>query len=134
MENWKRALLLNSARLLRRTWFFKADFLVKRQTRFPEVPPQNAHELILVEDSGVRKWACFQCPGGCGKAISLSLNPHQRPRWGITIDFWQRPSLSPSVHQKNSCGCHFWVKRGQVQWCKDGRSERRINPAETGAS
>jgi len=124
MRDWIIAFPQRLARILRRTWFFKADFLVSRQTRFPSDPLQNRHTLILVDDSGTLKWACLGCPGGCGQIISLSLNPNQRPRWQISVDVWGRPTLSPSVHQKNACGCHFWLKQGEVKWCKDGRPVR----------
>lgn len=81
----------------------------------------EADKLTLVQSGNVKKWACFKCPGGCGEVINLSLNPKQRPRWQISEDFWLRPTIHPSVHQKNKCGCHFWIKSGKVHWCKDGR-------------
>lgn len=113
---------------LRRVGILRANLLVERRSSFPNQPLSDPTRLILVEDRGLRKWACFGCPGGCGEEINLSLNPDRRPRWSILTDFWLRPTISPSVHQRNACGCHFWVKRGRIEWCKGGR------PAATSAS
>ncbi|WP_353315381.1 MULTISPECIES: DUF6527 family protein [unclassified Shimia] len=82
-------------------------------------------ELTLVENGDIKKWACLRCPGGCGEVIILSLNPNQRPRWRVSEDFWLRPTVHPSVHQKNECGCHFWIKKGQISWCRGGRPSKR---------
>ncbi|UWQ77025.1 DUF6527 family protein [Leisingera sp. M658] len=84
----------------------------------------KADRLTLVESGGIKKWACLTCPGGCGEVINLSLNPNQRPRWRISEDFWLRPTIHPSVHQKNECGCHFWIKNGQTTWCRGGRPSK----------
>ncbi|MGB7334484.1 MAG: DUF6527 family protein [Salaquimonas sp.] len=105
----------------RRFGWLRFDFLVERQAALPDSTPNNPDKLVLVENGDIKKWACMSCPGGCGEMISLSLNPNRRPRWKVATDFWQRPTLHPSVHQQNACGCHFWVKRGQVHWCRGGR-------------
>jgi len=81
-------------------------------------------EFKEIRGGGVQKWACFKCPGGCGTKISLSLDPSRRPGWGLSIDRIGRPTISPSVHQQNSCGCHFWVKAGCVDWCHGGEPRR----------
>lgn len=106
---------------LRKLGILRVDYLVGRQPVFPDLPSEDTHRIILVEDEGVQKWACLACPGGCGTRISLSLNPNRRPRWTILSDWLERPTVSPSVHQKNACGCHFWIKRGKVEWCRGGR-------------
>lgn len=109
------------ANILRSVGWLRFDFLVTKQESFPQSNDNSAGELILVESGDIKKWACMTCPGGCGETIALSLNPDRRPRWKVATDFWQRPTLHPSVHQQNDCGCHFWVKKGQVHWCKGGR-------------
>ncbi|WP_254658596.1 DUF6527 family protein [Phaeobacter inhibens] len=83
-------------------------------------------QLTLVKSGDIKKWACLRCPGGCGEVISLSLNPNQRPRWLVSEDFWLRPTIHPSVHQKNECGCHFWIKKGRITWCRGGRPSKTI--------
>ena len=78
----------------------------------------KAGEMTIVRD-GIDKWACFACPGGCGETIMLSLSKNRRPRWTVSLDLLNRPSVSPSVRQLTECGCHFWVTDGRILWCKD---------------
>lgn len=112
-------------RALQRIGILRVDLSVQRAETLSDALPDDPNTLLLIEDGGIQKWACFSCPGGCGQNIHLSLNPNRRPRWKITLDFWFRPSITPSVHQKNACGCHFWVKRGRIEWC---RGERPMRP------
>jgi len=107
-------------KFLRSIRVVRYDVLSTKIENFPDMASYGNDRLVIVEDAGVQKWACLNCPGGCGKAINLSLNPHRRPQWAVTNDGLSRPSVSPSVHQKNECGCHFWIKKGVIQWCKNG--------------
>lgn len=75
--------------------------------------------LVVVEGGGKQKWACFQCPGGCGNRFQLSLNPSQRPHWKVKSDWLGRPTIYPSIHQKDACQAHFWIKAGDIEWCAD---------------
>jgi len=81
--------------------------------------------LVLVKDGERQKWACLRCPCGCGERLQLSLNPSRRPRWTVAFDWLHRPTVAPSVHQLNACHCHFWIKKGMIEWCKD--SGRRFD-------
>lgn len=98
----------------------KVDFTATERLRLPPRDQCESEEFIVVSDGGVSKWVTFRCPGGCGERIDLSLNPHKRPHWKVTVDWWRRPTIAPSVHQLNTCGCHFWIRKGKVDWCKDG--------------
>ncbi|MEM7432636.1 MAG: DUF6527 family protein [Pseudomonadota bacterium] len=103
---------------LRRTGLLRGNVEVIRSSTMPtdlEVPDST---LVIVHDGGLDKWACLRCPGGCRQVIPLSLNPNQLPRWSVSVDFWDRPSVRPSVHMTNTCSCHFWVTKGEIQWCK----------------
>ena len=106
--------------LLVRIWIVRRPDLAARvMERHPapeELPPGV---LVVVQDGDRQKWACFRCPGGCGAELQLSLHPTRRPRSAVGLDWLYRPTLSPSVHQQNACRCHFWVKRGAVEWCAD---------------
>lgn len=82
-------------------------------------------QVLVVRDGGLQKWACFRCPGGCGEKIMLSLSRNRQPHWKAQVDWLGRPSLEPSIRQVNKCRCHFWVRRGRVDWCTDsGRRAR----------
>ena len=109
------ALWLRSIRILR------FDLLVRSTDRHPSGSEITVGEVVVVEADGVRKWACLKCPGGCGMKIALSLNPNRRPRWQIARDWFGRPTVTPSVHQQNVCGCHFWIRAGRIDWCPGGR-------------
>jgi len=108
------------AKLLRRIGWLDFDLVAVMHREHPGPGALKSDEMVIVIDGEVRKWACLLCPGGCGSAISLSLNPQRRPRWAVLTDFWTRPTVSPSVHQTNACGCHFWIKDGVVEWCPGG--------------
>ncbi|WP_307512857.1 DUF6527 family protein [Variovorax sp. W1I1] len=60
----------------------------------------------------------MKCPCGCGRTIELLVIPEASPRWNITSDSAGRPTLHPSVHMKDGCKSHFWLRHGRVQWCK----------------
>lgn len=75
--------------------------------------------MVLVKDGDLEKAACFLCPGGCGQKIVLSLSATHRPRWHVELDWLRRPTVEPSIRQLNECGCHFWVRRGSINWCND---------------
>lgn len=115
---------LTVARLLRLIGLLRADLLTRVADRMPAEMEIKSGELVVVESDGFRKWACLKCPGGCGVKIALSLNPNRRPRWRVDADLFTRPSIEPSVHQTNDCGCHFWVRRGVIEWCPGGRPHR----------
>jgi hypothetical protein len=106
---------------LRRLGWFRSDLAVRVVERHPGREQIEPNVLLLVHDGKVDKWACFDCPGGCGERISLSLNPARRPAWRLRRDWLSRPTLEPSVHQRNACRCHFWICDGSIVWCKDGR-------------
>jgi hypothetical protein len=109
------------AKFLRSLRVIHFDLLSRSTERHPVDNEIAAGEVVVVESDGVRKWACLKCPGGCGAKIALSLNPERRPRWQIARDWFGRPSITPSVHQLNACGCHFWIRAGRVDWCPGGR-------------
>jgi len=96
----------------------RSDLVAEFTPRHPAPDQIVPGEMTIVRD-GVNKWACFRCPGGCGEKIKLSLNQKRRPRWTVTPDCLNRPTVSPSIRQLNECRCHFWIRQGRVDWCKD---------------
>jgi len=74
---------------------------------------------VIVGPADRPKWVTFPCPSGCGAPILLSLNQQRRPRWSVSSDWLGRPSLEPSVRRTDGCRCHFWMRGGRIEWCKD---------------
>jgi len=74
-------------------------------------------DFIEVIYKGKPHWALFQCPCGCGKVISLSLQKVHTPNWKVKKNTSGRPTLYPSVWQNQGCCSHFWIKDGMVYWC-----------------
>ncbi|WP_291384342.1 DUF6527 family protein [Devosia sp.] len=80
----------------------------------PVLPRRN---LVLTRDDGEDWSVGMRCPCGCGETIELMVIPEAKPRWSISADHFQRPTLHPSVFRKSGCRSHFWVKRGRIIWC-----------------
>jgi Family of unknown function (DUF6527) len=96
----------------------RSDLVVRITSAHPAPDQIVPGEMTVVRDR-VDKWACFRCPGGCGETIKLSLSKNKRPKWTAVPDWLKRPTVSPSVRQLNDCRCHFWIRQGRVDWCKD---------------
>ena len=72
-------------------------------------------DMVLVEmRGGYLKWAHLQCPK-CGDHIQLPLAGSDR--WSVDIDLFRRPTLAPSIWEGGSCGAHFFVRKGKLDWC-----------------
>ncbi|WP_353620311.1 DUF6527 family protein [Mesorhizobium sp. C432A] len=86
------------------------------------MPPPDALTpgvLFIVGPKRIPKWVTAQCPSGCGTSLLLSLSQSRRPRWSIALDWLGRPTLAPSVRRTDGCQCHFWLRKGTVEWCAD---------------
>lgn len=97
----------------------KPQFLVKSVLDMPAPEDLVPGQAVIVGAAERPKWVTFPCPSGCGTPLLLSLNPDRRPRWKVTRDWLGRPSIAPSVHRADGCRCHFWLKKGKVEWCED---------------
>jgi len=97
----------------------KPAFSVSSARDMPGREELNSGEIVIVGPLERPKWLTFPCPSGCGEPLLLSLNKERRPRWSIQCDWLGRPSISPSVHRTDGCRCHFWLRKGRVEWCKD---------------
>lgn len=111
----------------------RPGFIGRHMITHPHPNDLEAGVLIVVRDGAIKKWVCFRCPGGCGEKIMLPLSETRWPHWTVTFDWLGRPTLSPSIRQTNECKCHFWIRRGKVEWCLDtGRPfrgpGRSVNP------
>lgn len=72
--------------------------------------------LIHMMDGGESWSAGLNCPCGCGEVIELMLLPNVKPRWDISIDHLNRPTLFPSVWRSTGCRSHFWIRQGKIHW------------------
>lgn len=89
--------------------------IISGDTLPPNLPKRD---LVLTRD-GDDDWCVgMRCPCGCGTTIELLVIQEAKPRWDITIDNKQRPTLMPSVWKKTGCRSHFFVRRGRVVWCE----------------
>ena len=89
------------------------ELLARVVTDHPSPETLNAGWIYVVGGSG------FRCPADNSEIIQLSLMQTHRPRWKVTIDFLQRPTIHPSVRQLDGSYAHFWVKAGRIDWCED---------------
>lgn len=97
----------------------RPDFLVFTRVEMPAPNELAPGKAIVVGPRQRPKWVTFQCPSGCGTPLLLSLNPERRPRWTVASDWLGRPTLAPSIRRTDGCQCHFWMRKGRIEWCKD---------------
>lgn len=85
-----------------------------------EALPKNLNKRLLyvVEEDGYLEQAAMVCPCGCGATLHMNLLSDERPCWTVIHHPNGTASLKPSVWRKVGCKSHFWLRSGQVQWCK----------------
>ena len=106
----------------------------KRCTVFPDPDTVEEPSLYITQVGHLRKWASFRCPGKCGKIVRLRLASSESPHWNVATDWLGRTTISPSVRQLTDCACHFWIRRGRVEWCPDTPMSRQlglVTPADS---
>ena len=96
-----------------------------RVTGFPHPDTIDKNSLLITQIGRRRKWASLRCPGNFGKIVRLRLASSESPHWSVKIDWLGRATIAPSVRQLTSCECHFWIRRGCIQWCVDTPVNRR---------
>lgn len=95
------------------------DLIVRVVSDHPVPATLETGWIYIVGGPGYQKWAYFRCPADTEEIIQLSLMPNHRPRWEVTMDFLDRPTVHPSVCQLNGSYAHFWIKQGRIKWCAD---------------
>ena len=101
--------------LFRLPFLRKPRFLAKAAPESPEQEELQPNLIIVEIRDGHLKWAHLLCPR-CGDHIELPLAG--RERWFIKVDLLRRATLDPSIWEKASCGAHFFLRKGEVLWCK----------------
>lgn len=81
----------------------------------PDVPQPDT--IYVLGANGYLWSAAMLCPCGCGELLQMNLHEDGRPRWKLTRHEDGTVSLTPSVSRIVGCRSHFWLRRGQVQWC-----------------
>ncbi len=62
------------------------------------------------------KWVIMLvCPCGCGDTIHLNLLPECEHQWTIKVRK-KMVTISPSINRRHSCGSHFSIIRGRLEW------------------
>lgn len=85
-----------------------------------ELPQRLAPKTITVARENQELWvAGLICPCGCKSRMELMLLDEAKPRWDLNVDKKGRPTLNPSVWRNTGCKAHFWLRSGQIIWCKD---------------
>lgn len=100
-------------------WFFPPYKTVVANGNLP--PMLKRRTLYIVEEDGFEEQAAMLCPCNCGRVVHMNLLTDERPCWRVTRHDDGTATLHPSVWRKKDCGCHFWFKRGRIEWCSDGR-------------
>ncbi|WP_010233421.1 DUF6527 family protein [Clostridium arbusti] len=84
------------------------------ENNFSVKPQKNA--ITIVKKNNSFKWVKFKCPCGCGKEVTLSLNPSIKPYWEITMKK-NKITLSPSVYLTGfPCNSHFFIRNNKIDW------------------
>jgi len=90
-------------------------FLVQAAPESPSLEELLPNLMVLEIRGGYLKWAHLICPK-CGDHIQLPLAGNAR--WSVKVDLLRRPTIAPSIWETESCGAHFFVKKGKVLWCE----------------
>ena len=84
-----------------------------------ELPDTLDARTVYLVGEGVHLWSvAFLCPCGCGETLHMNLLPDARPRWTVTRYEDGTVTLHPSVWRKVGCRSHFFLRGGQIVWCR----------------
>mgnify|MGYP006295210631 CR=1 FL=1 len=85
-----------------------------------ELPDLLEEQVLLVAREAGELWvAGLVCPCGCSRRIEIMLLKGVKPRWDLIVENSGRPTLRPSVWAKGGCRSHFWLRDGQIVWCRE---------------
>ena len=80
---------------------------------------QNKRFYLVGEDDFI--WSgVMLCPCGCQETIHLNLLPDGKPKWKHHINNNKAISIHPSIWRTKGCKSHFFLKNGNIKWCKRG--------------
>ena len=102
--------------LLRLPFMRSTRYYAEAVAETPSPAEMRSDRLLFEVRDGHLKWAHLVCPK-CAAQIQLPLAGKQR--WTLKVDFLRRPTLSPSIWEIQSCGAHFFVRKGRIAWCAE---------------
>lgn len=70
--------------------------------------------LVVGVKNKYSKWAYIKCPSDCGDTLMLSLQKGDNPRWRLSIDKNNLPTLHPSIWKTDGCQSHFLLRKGRI--------------------
>jgi hypothetical protein len=98
----------------------RAAFELRWRKDHPKSEDLKIGDLVVVGvPDQYQKWAYFKCPCSCGNQLRLSLSSNDSPSWKVDVSDDGIASIHPSVRQINGCYSHFWLKEGEIDWCRD---------------
>lgn len=103
-----------------RLWaWLRGKSLLYLITQVNELPDTIKPQTVYVVGENNHTWfAAMLCPCGCQETIQLSLLTTGRPRWTWQKHWNRTVTLHPSVWRQKGCRSHFFIRKGQVTWCK----------------
>jgi Family of unknown function (DUF6527) len=76
-------------------------------------------KLYVAGENGYFWAAAMLCPCGCRDVIQLNLLKKARPCWSVEEHKDGTPTVMPSVWRRENCRSHFYLRRGQIEWCRE---------------
>lgn len=99
----------------------------------PELPWSRRYRTLFVEDlpdhlerkclyvvgaPSCPHYAAMACPHRrCATVLTMNLLPDDHPQWRLAVNQQGAPTLAPSVWRRTECGCHFFLRKGRIDWC-----------------
>lgn len=103
-------------RILKLPFMRRPKYLAQQVRESPSPEELRPHLLFVEVRDGFLKWAHLSCPK-CGDHIQLPMAG--KVNWKLRMDFLRRPTVSPSIWESNSCGAHFFIRKGDILWCEE---------------
>jgi hypothetical protein len=101
--------------VFRLPWMRRPYWLATVADGRPSDEALHAGLVILEVREGYLKWAHLLCPK-CGDHIELPMAG--REKWTVKLDWLRRPTLSPSIWERATCGAHFFIRGGKPRWSR----------------
>lgn len=99
--------------LFRLPWMRRPKWLATVADSRPSDDALRPDLVILEIREDYLKWAHLICPT-CGDHIELPMAGCEK--WTVKVDWLRRPTFSPSIWERATCGAHFFIRRGEPFW------------------